>query len=127
MKENSLIYSTFGDCYYVNDIFTTSDEISILSYSNINVYNALFVVTIINQNKYKYAFGRKAFKDKFENETFKLPIEYEMNNDGTFKLDNKNNKIPKIDKTYKYSKEGYIPNFKFMEDYIKQLYYSDRI
>lgn len=127
LKENSLIYSTFGDCYYVNDTFTASDEISILSYPNINVYNALFIVTIINQNKYKYAFGRKAFKDKFENEKFKLPIEYELNNDGSIKLDNEYNKIPKIDSSCKYSKEGYIPDFEFMENYIKQLYYSDRI
>ena len=127
LRENSLIYSTFGDCYYVNDTFTASDEISILSYHNINVYNALFIVTIVNQNKYKYAFGRKAFKDKFENEKFKLPIEYELNDDGSFKLDNECNKIPKIDLTYKYSKEGYIPDFKFMEDYIKSLPYGDKI
>jgi len=116
VEENALIYTTFGDCYYVPCEFTASDEISIWKYKEINVYNAMFIATIVNKSKYKYAFGRKAFKNKYANETIKLPTCYEL--DG---------KTPVYDKSCKYSEEGYIPNFEFMENYIKSLPYGDKI
>lgn len=116
IEENTLIYTTFGDCYYIPHKFTASDEISILKYKDINVYNALFIATVINKNKYKYAYGRKCFKNKFEDEIIKLPICYKE--DG---------KTPIIDKSYTYSTEGYIPDFELMKNYIISLYYSDKI
>ena len=45
----------------------------------------------------------------------RLPIQH--NSDGT----------PVIDDTYKYSEKGYVPDWKFMEDYIKSLPYGDRL
>lgn len=44
-----------------------------------------------------------------------LPIRYNSND------------LPYIDDTNKYSDEGYIPDWQFMEDYIKSLPYGDRI
>lgn len=102
VESDSLIYSTFGDCYYVDENFTASDEISILKNKNLNKYNGLFVSTVINKNKYKFTYGRKAFKNKFENETIKLPS----------KLNKKNE---------------YEPDWEYMENYIKSLPYGDVI
>lgn len=115
IESDSLIYSTFGDCYYVEGEFTASDEISILQNDNLNKNIGLFIATIINKNKYKYAYGRKAFRNKFVNESIKLPIKKDENN--RYLIDN-----------YKeYSDEGYIPDWGFMENYIKSLPYGDKI
>lgn len=115
IENNALIYTTFGDCYYVEGNFTASDEISIFKDKNVNKYNGLFIATILNQNKYKYAFGRKAFKNKYQNDIIKLPVKFSKSGELLF------------DDTYEYSKKGYIPDFEFMEEYIKTLKYSDRI
>ena len=37
------------------------------------------------------------------------------------------NKTVFIDETKKYSDEGYVPDWEFMESYIKSLPYGDRI
>ncbi len=74
IEENALIYTTFGKCFYVGGKFTASDEINILKHKKLNIYNGLFLATLITQNKYKYGFGRKAFKNKFSKDLIKLPV-----------------------------------------------------
>lgn len=101
IEKNALIYTTFGDCFYVEGEFSASDEINIFKHSQMDKYSALFIATIISQNKYRYRFGRKAFFNKFENEIIKLPAKQE---NGEFK-----------------------PDFAFMSDYIKNLQYSEFI
>ncbi len=98
VESNALIYTIFGDCFYAKDSFSCSDDTSIIKYNGINPYNALFVCSIINLQKYKYSFGRKAFYEKFSLEKIKLPVI----EDGT-------------------------PDFEFMENYIKSLPYSANI
>ena len=97
-RKDSLVYTTFGRCYYIEGEFTASDEISILHNNNLNVYNGTFIATIINQDKHKYSFGRKAFQNKFANNIIKLPV-------------NQKGK----------------PDFKFMENYIKSKPYSSSL
>lgn len=96
VDKNKLIFSTFGDSFYIEEKFTASDEITILDIKNhtLNKYVGLFLVSVLKQLKYKYNFGRKAFADKLTNESIKLPT--------------KNGK----------------PDWKFMEEYIKSLPYS---
>lgn len=101
IEKDALIYTTFGDCFYVEGEFSASDEINIFKHSQMDKYSALFIATIINQNKYRYRFGRKAFFNKFENEVIKLPAKQE------------NGKIK--------------PDFDFMNAYIKNLKYSEFI
>lgn len=74
IEENALIYSTFGDCYYMEGKFTASDEISILKNKSLNTYNGKFIATILSANKYKYQFVRKAFQNKFIDEYIYLPV-----------------------------------------------------
>lgn len=96
---NAIIYSTFGDAYYVEKGFTTSDEITILTNINLNKYNGLFICRCINQNKSKYSFGRKAFSNKISKDKIMLPI----------KNDDKEK-----------------PDWDFMENYIKKHYYDKK-
>ena len=65
-------------------------------------------------NKFKYDYGRKVTEEKYLNETIVLPILCKNN-------------VPILDSTRKYSDEGYIPDWDFMECYIKNLPYGDKI
>ncbi|MCE2706350.1 MAG: N-6 DNA methylase [Proteobacteria bacterium] len=96
--KDALIYTTFGDMFYVDGEFTASDEISIFSHDKLNKYNGLFIAAIFLCNKYRYQFGRKAFYNKFKDEKIMLPS-------------------TKINE----------PDWDFMENYIKQLPYADKI
>ncbi len=96
--KNMIIYSTFGTAFWVEGEFTTSDEIYSFHNSKLNKFNALFIITIMRQNQYKFRFGRKAFKNKFENEIILLPT----TPDGK-------------------------PDWQYMEDYIKSLPFADRL
>ena len=115
IEKDSLIYTTFGDVFYIEGEFTASDEITILKSKRINKYSGLFIATILNCNKYKYAFGRKAFLKRLKYQTLLLPIQTDLKG------------IPIIDKKNKFHKKGYIPDWEYMETYIKSLPYGDLI
>lgn len=74
----------------------------------------LFIQAILLMNKFKYDYGRKVTEEKYLNETIVLPILCKNN-------------VPILDSTRKYSDEGYIPDWDFMECYIKNLPYGDKI
>lgn len=63
-------------------------------------------------NKFKYTYGRKVTEKKYMNDLIDLPIQH--NADGT----------PFIDVNKKYSDDGYVPDWKFMENYIKSLHHK---
>lgn len=94
IEKDALIYTTFGDCFYVSGEFTASDEISIFKHPRLNIYTGLFLATIVQTNKHKYAFGRKAFHYRYSSDYLTLPAKYN-------------------------SKNKYEPDWQFMEDYIK--------
>lgn len=80
----------------------------------LNPYTGVFLATVLSQERPKYSFGRK-WKTHIPDTVIKLPIQH--NNDGS----------PFIDETKKYSVDGYVPDWQFMEDYIKTLPYGDRL
>lgn len=82
---------------------------------NMNSRIALFICTVINLQSYKFSYGRKSSGEKFSRMTINLPI-----------MKNENDK-PLIDDSKKYSKEGYIPDFSFMENFINSLPYSEKV
>lgn len=98
VKTNCIVYNTFAFAFYVEGTFTASDEIQCFHNPKLNKYNALFITTIMNKSRYKYQFGRKAFLNKLSTETIKLPI----------------------------TQEG-LPDWQYMENYIKSLPYGDLI
>lgn len=69
-----------------------------------------FFATVLYQEKPKYSYGRLMSKEKTRDSIIKLPVQH--NPDGT----------PVIDAEKTYSDEGYVPDWQFMEDYIKSLH-----
>ena len=106
------------NAFYQMKNFTCSHDITALyiKYYEMNPYLAEFLCTIIMQDKYRWSYGRKPHDvKKFGKSILRLPIKYNL--DGT----------PFIDISKKYSEEGYVPDWEFMENYIKSLPYGDRI
>lgn len=115
-KGNCLTIGAEGIYSFYQPIdFATGNKVYQLRNENMNPHIALFLATILNLEDYRYSYGRARILSKLKEEIIKLPIQY--NEDGT----------PYMDNTYKYSEEGYVPNWRFMEDYIKSLPYGDRI
>lgn len=88
-----------------------SAKILLLDKSIASVELYVFLQTLLAANRFKYAYGRKVTESKYMNDMVKLPIQRDSS--GT----------PLIDKTKKYSDDGYIPDWKWMENYIKSLHY----
>lgn len=89
-----------------------SAKILLLDKSIASVELYVFLQTLLTANRFKYAYGRKVTESKYMNDVVKLPIQCDSN--GT----------PLIDKTKKYSDEGYIPDWEWMKTYIKSLNYK---
>lgn len=90
-----------GEAFYQSEPFWASDDVNILyakDFWKMNKYIAMFLITIIKANKYRFGYGRKWTIEKMKETVIKLPGQA----DGT-------------------------PDFIYMENYIKSLPYSDRI
>ena len=105
--------------FYQKDDFIPGVKVYVLRNPRLNEKNGLFLTTVLNKEEYLYSYGRARILSKIKEEIIRLPICYETSTGGT--------KTPKIDPTHKYSDEGYVPDFDYMETYIKSLQYSDRI
>ena len=96
IARNGSVGSTF---YQPFDFCSSPDDIRILIPKfKMNVYIGLFIKTVIEKEKFRYAYGRKLGTKRIQNVVIKLPTTV----DGT-------------------------PDFEYMEKYIKSLPYADRI
>ena len=77
----------------------------------LNEFNGTFLATIYSQDRPKYSFGRK-WKTHLRDTEVKLPVQ--RNDDGS----------PVIDRSHRWSDDGFIPDWQFMEDYVKSLHYK---
>lgn len=123
MRDESLI--TAGNCiificngqgsvgfanYMDVDFIGTTDIVA--GYNEyLNEYVGTFLATIYSQERPKYSFGRK-WKTHLKDTEVKLPIQRTV--EGS----------PVIDASCKWSDEGYLPDWQFMEDYIKSLHHK---
>jgi len=97
--DTGITIDMFANCFYHNFKFAADDNIYVFNKKQkINKYIALFLVTIINKQQYKYGYGRQFRKDDAEKCKFLLPV----------------------------AKDGQ-PDWEFMENYIKNLPYGDLI
>lgn len=90
-----------GEAFYQYEPFWASDDVNVLyaqKWWTLNPYIAMFIITVIRANKYKFDYGRKWTLEKMKESTILLPAK----NDGA-------------------------PDWEWMEHYIKSLPYSDRI
>lgn len=108
----------FGNVFYQQAPFyaVSHGRVNILSPKfTSNVFLGLFMVAVMKQEQYKYSYGRALYSDEASNMIIKLPVQ--KNKDGTYYFDEK----------HCYSDKGYIPDWQYMEDYIKTLPYGDRL
>jgi len=89
-----------GEAFYQSSSFWASDDVNVLYAKDwtLNKYIALFITTVVKANRYKFSFGRKWTLDKMKVSAIKLPA----------------------------TAQG-EPDWKYMEECIKALPYSDRI
>ncbi len=91
--------AVLGFCTYQSMPFTASDHVEILRPRfEMNKYVALFLVTLINKDVYKYSYGRKRSQKQIRSDFIRLPA----NSNGE-------------------------PDWLYMENYIKSLPYGDKI
>ena len=97
-----VIGDTTATISYQANRFVTGDHIVVCRAEWINKYTALFVKSVLEKERYRYSYGRAFKKDLILSTVIKLPATQ--------------------------TKEGiYIPDYDYMEDYIKALPYGDRI
>ena len=80
VARNGSVCSAF---YQSQDFCASPDDIRIfeLKGTNLNKYNALFLCTLIEKEKYRYAYGRKFGTKRMKEQLIKLPIERNGNPD----------------------------------------------
>lgn len=115
-KRNAItIGDTTATCFYQDEQFITGDHMIVIRADWLNKYTAMFILTFLKNEQFKYSYGRAYLMDRVKETIVKLP--YKKSDDGS----------PLLDETHKYSDEGYIPDWDYMEKYIKSLPYGDRI
>lgn len=101
-KGNCIVFicdgqGSVGYTNYMDVDFIGSTTLAVGRNNDLNKYNALFLVTVLDLERPKYSYGRK-YKKHLQDTKIKLPA----------------------------TEEG-KPDYEFMEKYIKSLKYSDRI
>lgn len=109
------IGDTTATCFYQKEKFITGDHMVILRADWLNEKTGLFLLSVLNKEKYKYSYGRAFVIEKIENTLLPLPVACDEVG------------RPIIDINYQYSKEGYVPDWNYMERYIMSLPYGDRL
>lgn len=99
-----------GEAYYQKEPFWASDDVNVLFLRGheMNETLAMFFITIIRNEKYRFSYGRKWNKEQMEKTTIRLPV---CMAEGEYIIDKENF----------YSDDGYIPDFSFMEEFILSL------
>lgn len=105
------VLSTFVQAH---DFYSGRDLYLLYEKEKLSIHTKLFLTTVIEQNKYRFSYGRQANKT-LSHLVLKLPI----------KRDDSGNPI--LDSSNKYSEKGYIPDWTYMEEYVKALPYGDRL
>lgn len=92
-----IIGDTTATCFYQSDRFVAGDHIIVCRANWMNKYTALFVRTLLQKERYRYSYGRAYKMDLVKKTTIRLP-----------------------------TKDG-VPDWKFIEKYMKTLPYGDKI
>ena len=102
-QENTITVSYNGsiaEAFYQTTKFWATDDVNVLYPKfTLNRYIAMFLITLIHREKYRFNYGRKWDKELMEASLIKLPA-------------------------VKIAPNEYEPDWQFMEDYIKSLPYS---
>lgn len=115
-KGNCIIFicngqGSVGYANYMDVDFIGTTDIVAGYNDNLNPEIGVFLATVYSQERPKYSFGRK-WKTKLADTEVNLPVQH--NADGSIYIDD----------TKKYSDDGYVPDWQFMENYIKSLHHK---
>ena len=115
-KGNCIVFicngqGSVGFANYMDVDFIGTTDIVAGYNEHLNEFTGTFLATVYSQERPKYSFGRK-WKTHLRETEVKLPIQH--NSDGS----------TYFDISHRYSDEGYIPDWQFMEDYIKSLHHK---
>lgn len=115
-KGNCIVFicngqGSVGFANYMDVDFIGTTDIVAGYNEHLNEYVGAFLATIYSQERPKYSFGRK-WKTHLRDTEVKLPIQ--RNTDGTAVKDDSG----------QYSDDGFVPDWQFMEEYIKSLYHK---
>lgn len=115
-KGNCIVFicngqGSVGFANYMDVDFIGTTDIVAGYNEHLNEFTGTFLATVYSQERPKYSFGRK-WKTHLRETEVKLPIQH--NSDGS----------TRFDISHRYSDEGYIPDWQFMEDYIKSLHHK---
>lgn len=114
----SLSYNgSVGEAFYQPKPYWATDDVNALypKFDTFNQFIGLFIAAILRREKFRFSYGRKWTLDNMRVTEICLPVQ--KDSDG----------FPKIDKSCKYSDDGYTPDWQFMENYIKSLPYGDKL
>ena len=78
MTKEALMFDLSACLMRLKRLFVESDNFFM------NKYHALFIITLINREKYKYSYGRAVYSDESANITIKLPAKNEGGPDWIF-------------------------------------------
>ena len=109
--------SFLGSCFIQKKPFYTAQNVAVLQEKvPLSNHTKLFIATLIrNECKIKYqAFGRELNAHFRKDFTIKLPIKHDAN--GVV-----------YDEKHEFSDEGFVPDWEWMDNYMKSLPYGDRI
>lgn len=109
------IGDTTATCFYQSEDFVAGDHMVVVRAGWLNPFTGNFIATLLNRESYRYSYGRAFVMESIKATDLKLPIK--RNPDGT----------PVIDPKKSFHDDGYIPDWQFMEDYMRSLPYGDRI
>lgn len=108
--------SYLGSCFVQEEPFYTGQNVAVMKakYDEMTHMVNVFISGLVRfecKTKY-YAFGRELNTHIRRDFDIKLPVKH--NQDGSFF----------IDVNHTYSEEGYVPDWQFMEDYMKSLHHK---
>jgi hypothetical protein len=109
------IGDTTATCFYQSEDFVAGDHMVVVRAEWLNPFTGNFIATLLNRESYRYSYGRAFVMESIKATDLKLPVK--RNPDGT----------PVIDPKKSFHDDGYIPDWQFMEDYMRSLPYGDRI
>ena len=102
-----------GSSFYQEDDFLgrggAGSAISLLYNPNLSKYNALFICTVIKKASSKFGYSDALTSDNLK--TLKLKLPALMNKNGTYFIDDEK----------QYSEDGYVPDWKTMEEYMREV------
>ena len=109
------IGDTTATCFYQSEDFVAGDHMVVVRADWMNPFTGNYIATLLNREAFRYSYGRAFVMQSIRSTTLNLPILRHNNGD------------PVIDPDRRFHKRGFIPDWQFMEDYIRSLPYGDRI